>query len=68
MSRLGKIDWKRLRYAAKETALVMLYGIIMVAMVGVPVFLCLATNTFWFLFLYPLIFFVVDTWETYNGP
>ena len=67
MSRLGKVDWKRLRYATKETALIMLCGVIMIAMVGVPVFLCLATNTFWFLFLYPLTFFIVETWENYNG-
>lgn len=67
MPHLGKIDWKRLRYAAKETALIMLCGVIMIAMVGVPVFLCLATDTFWFLFLYPLTFFVVETWENYNG-
>jgi hypothetical protein len=67
MSRHGKIDWKRLRYAAKETALIMLCGVIMIAMIGVPVFLCLLTNTSWFLLLYPLIFFVVETWENYNG-
>lgn len=67
MSRHGKINWPRLRYAAKETALIMLFGVIMVAMVGLPVFLCLVTNCFWFLLLYPLIFFVVETWETYNG-
>ena len=67
MSRLGKINWKRLGNAAKETALIMLTGIVMVAIVGLPVFLCLATNIIWFVFLYPLIFFVVTTWEKYNG-
>lgn len=67
MSRHGKIDWPRLRKAAKETALIMLFGVIVVAMIGLPVFLCLATNSFWFLLLYPLTFFIVETWETYNG-
>lgn len=67
MFRFSKINWKRLRYAAKETALIMLCGVIMIAMAAVPAFLCLATNTFWFLFLYPLIFFVAETWEKYNG-
>lgn len=67
MSRHGKIDWPRLRNAAKEAALIMLTGIIMIAIVGLPVFLCLATNIIWFVLLYPLIFFVVTTWENYNG-
>ena len=67
MSRHGKINWPRLRNAAKEAALIMLAGTVMVIMVGLPVFLCLATNIIWFVFLYPLIFFVVTTWENYNG-
>ena len=67
MSRHGKINWPRLRNAAKEAALIMLAGAVMVVMVGLPVFLCLATNIIWFVLLYPLIFFVVTTWENYNG-
>lgn len=67
MSRHGKINWPRLRNAAKETALTMLAGIVMMAIAGLPVFLCLATNIIWFIFLYPLIFFIVTTWENYNG-
>lgn len=67
MSRHGKINWPRLRNAAKETVLIMLTGIVMIAIIGLPVFLCLATNIIWFVFLYPLIFFVVTTWEKYNG-
>ena len=67
MSHHGKINWLRLRNAAKEAALIMLTGIVMVAIVGLPVFLCLVTNIIWFVFLYPLIFFVVTTWENYNG-
>lgn len=67
MSRHGKINWPRLRYAAKEAALIMLTGIVMVALIGIPIFLCLATDIIWFVFLYPLIFFVVTTWENYNG-
>lgn len=67
MSRHGKINWPRLRNAAKEAALIMLAGTVMVITVGLPVFLCLATNIIWFVLLYPLIFFVVTTWENYNG-
>lgn len=67
MSHRGKINWPRLRYAAKEAALIMLAGIVMVVIVGLPIFLCLATNIIWFVFLYPLIFFVVTTWENYSG-
>ena len=67
MSRHGKINWPRLGNAAKETALIMLTGIVMLAIVGLPMFLCAVTNTFWFVFLYPLGFFIVTTWEKYNG-
>lgn len=67
MSRRGKINWPRLRNAAKKAALIMLTGIVMVALIGIPIFLCLATDIIWFVFLYPLIFFVVTTWENYNG-
>ena len=51
MSHHGKINWPRLRNAAKEAALIMLTGIVMVAIVGLPVFLCLVTNIIWFCFL-----------------
>ena len=67
MSRHGKINWPRLRNAAKEAALIMLTGFVLIAIVGLPVFLCLATDIIWFVLLYPLIFFVVTTWENYNG-
>lgn len=67
MSHHGKINWSRLRNAAKEAALIMLTGIVMIAIIGLPIFLCLATDIIWFVFLYPLIFFVVTTWENYNG-
>ena len=67
MSRLGKIDWKRLRYAAKETVLVMLCGIIMVAFLAIPWVLLFLTGSRWWFLLYPITFFVIETWENYNG-
>ena len=68
MFRRGKIDWKRLCYAAKETMLDMLCGVIVIIVAGVSIFLCLVTNYFLvFVFCILLIFFVVKTWENYNG-
>ena len=62
-----KINWTKLRKSAKETAFTMIAGFVMVAMVGLPVFLCLVTESLWFLILYPIAFFIENTWENYNG-
>ena len=67
MSRLGKVDWKRLRCAAKETALIMLCGVIMIAFLAVPWVFTFLTGSYWWFLLYPVTFFVIETWETYNG-
>ena len=67
MSRHGKIDWKRLRYAAKETALIMLCGVIMIAFLTVPWVFIFLTSSRWWILLYPVAFFVIETWENYNG-
>ena len=67
MSRHGKIDWKRLRYAAKETALIMLCGVIMIAFLTVPWVFIFLTGSRWWILLYPVAFFVIETWENYNG-
>lgn len=67
MSRLGKINWKRLRYAVKETALIMLCGIIMIAFLAIPWIFIFLTGSCWWILLYPATFFVIETWENYNG-
>lgn len=67
MSRRGKIDWKRLRYAAKETILAMIAGLTFVCLMLSPAIICFFTETLWPLIIYPVVFFVVETWEKYNG-
>ena len=67
MSRRGKIDWKRLRYAAKETILAMVAGLIFICLMLSPAIICFLTETLWPLIIYSVVFFVVETWEKYNG-
>ena len=62
-----KINWTKLRKSAKESVFTMIAGLVMVAMVGLPAFLCFATESLWFLILYPIVFFIANTWENYNG-
>ena len=62
-----KINWAKLRKSAKESVFIMITGLVMAVMIGLPVFLCLVTESLWFLILYPVVFFVVNTWENYNG-
>lgn len=67
MSRRGKIDWKRLRYAVKETILGMIAGLIFICLMLSPTIICFLTETLWPLIIYPVVFFVDETWEKYNG-
>lgn len=67
MSRIGKINWKRLFWAMRETILIMLTGIIGVGLVLLPLILSIMTdNSLWFI-LYGLAFFILTTYEKYNG-
>ena len=67
MSYHGKINWKRLGWAIKEEALIVLVVIIIVAFLAIPwIFIFLTGSQLWFL-LYPAAFFVGGVWEKYNG-
>lgn len=67
MSRIGKVNWKRLFWAIKETIFIMLTGTIGVGLVLLPLILSIVTgNSFWFI-LYGLAFFILTTYEKYNG-
>ena len=67
MSRIGKINWKRLFWAMKETILIILTGIISIGLVLLPLILSIMTgNSSWFI-LYGLAFFVLTTYEKYHG-
>lgn len=62
-----KVNWTKLRKSAKESVFTMIASLVMVAMVGLPAFLCFVTESLWFLILYPIVFFIANTWENYNG-
>ena len=59
MFRHGKIDWKRLRYAAKETILGMIAGLTFICLMLSPAIICFFTETLWALIIYPVVFFVI---------
>lgn len=67
MSRLGKIDWKRLKWAIKEEAYIVLVVIIIIAFLAIPWVFIFLTGSRWWILLYPITFFIVGVWEKYNG-
>ena len=67
MSRHGKIDWKRLGWAIKEEALIALTAFIIIAFLAIPWAFIFLTGSRWWILLYPIAFFVIETWENYNG-
>ena len=67
MSRLGKIDWKRLKWAIKEEACIVLVVIIIIAFLAIPWIFIFLTGSRWWILLYPITFFIVGVWENYNG-
>ena len=67
MSARKKINWPRLRWAAKETALNTVALIIYMALIMLPGVLAILTETFWILLLYPIFFFVSAVWDLYDG-
>ena len=67
MSRHGKINWKRLGWAIKEEALIALVAIIIIAFLVIPWVFIFLTGSRWWILLYPIAFFVIETWENYNG-
>ena len=67
MSRLGKIDWKRLKWAIKEEICIVLVVIIIIAFLAIPWVFIFLTGSRWWILLYPITFFIVGVWEKYNG-
>lgn len=67
MSARKKINWPRLRWAAKEAVLDMVALIIGMALIMLPMVLTALTGTFWFLLLYPIIIFVSVVCDLYDG-
>ena len=67
MSARKKINWSRLRWAIKEAVLNTVVIIIGMALIMLPGVLAALTGTFWFLFLYLIIIFVLTVKDVYDG-
>ena len=67
MSRIGKINWKKMRAAMVDSIGIMVAGIVLVSLAFGPALLCWASASLWWLILYPIGFFIWNTWEKYNG-
>lgn len=66
MSRIGKINWKRLCRAMVDSIGIMVAGIVLVLFAFGPALLCWVSTSLWWLVLYPVVFFIGNTWEKYN--
>lgn len=66
MSRIGKINWKKMRAAMTDSLGIMVVGLIMVLFALGPALLCFYNGSMWWLILYPIVFFIANTWEKYN--
>ena len=66
MSRTGKINWKKLWKAASDTFLIMVFGLFLITLVVIPIAIALFTDCIWWLLIYAVVFFVMETWEKYN--
>ena len=67
MSRIGKINWKRLKWAIREELGILLVIIVMLIIIAIPWILIYLTGFRWWIFLYPVAFFVGGVYEKYNG-
>lgn len=62
-----KIDKKRLLLAIREEFYTVLIFVAMVALLAIPWVFIFLTDSFWWLLLYPAVFFVDGVCEKYNG-
>ena len=67
MSRIGKINWKRLWWAIKEVGLKTIAMAILFGLFFLPGLIALLTGYAWWFILYPILYFIIETWEKYNG-
>ena len=67
MSRIGKINWKRLWWAIKEELGILLFVAIMLVFIAIPWALIFLTGSYWWVLLYPAAFFIGGVYEKYNG-
>ena len=67
MSRIGKINWKRLWWAIKKELGILLFVAIMFIIIIIPWALIYLTGFYWWILLYPAALFIGGVWEKYNG-
>ena len=67
MSRIGKINWKRLWWAIKEELGILLFVAIMLIFIAIPWVFIYLTGSYWWILLYPAAFFIGGVYEKYNG-
>ena len=67
MSRIGKINWKRLWWAIKEELSILLFVAIALVFIAIPLALMFLTGSYWWILLYPAAFFIGGVYEKYNG-
>ena len=67
MSRIGKINWKRLWWAIKEELGILLVVAVILILIAIPWVLIFLTGSRWWILLYPAAFFIGGIYEKYNG-
>ena len=67
MSRIGKINWKRLKWAIQEELGILLVVAVILILIAIPLVLMFLTDSRWWTLLYPAAFFIGGVWEKYNG-
>lgn len=67
MSRIGKINWKRLWWAIKEELCILLFVAIRLVFIAIPWAIIFLTGSYWWILLYPVAFFIGSIYERYNG-
>lgn len=64
---MKKIDWKRLWRAIKEELGISLFVDVMLILIAIPWVLIYLTDSYWWILLYPVAFFIGGVYEKYNG-
>ena len=67
MSRIGKINWKRLWWAIKEELGILLVVAVILILIAIPWVFIFLTGSRWWILSYPAAFFIGGVYEKYNG-
>lgn len=67
MSRIGKINWKRLWWAIKKELGILLFVAVMLFFIAIPWALIYLTGFYWWILLYPAALFIDGVYGNYKG-